>query len=66
MQIEIEVIGQTDKTIRFNLLVDEVSAGELTTDRAIFTKLVERLFEKQGYVIRSKTKTHETPPEKTN
>lgn len=66
MQIEIEVIGQTDKMIRFNLLIDDVSAGELMTERAVFTKLVERLFEKQGYVIKSKTTPHETTPEKTN
>ena len=53
METEIEVIGQTDKTVRFTVIVDGTSTGELQMNRDEATKFWEKTLGK-GYKVVSK------------
>ena len=50
IDIQIVVLGGTDRTIRCNLVVSGQVAGELQVSREDFTKLSERLFD-GGYTL---------------
>lgn len=54
LEIELLVVGSTDKMVRFDVKVSGQSAGELLTTREDFTKIAEKFFD--GIYLVSKGK----------
>ena len=57
IDIEITVLGGTDKTIRSQLYVSGEIAGELQMSREDFTKIAERLFDGGYHLTKGKPST---------
>ena len=51
--IQLKTTGGTDKTIRFEFIVDKNSCGELQMGREIFTKIADKLFDNSYLVVKN-------------
>ena len=50
MNIKLITMGGTDKTIRFEMVINDISCGELQMERDVFTKIADKLFDNKFVV----------------